>query len=79
MTADVKVNHVGAGAQQQTSELQRIVRVVDPVTRRAAMPRDVRDECRIAACLECAMNGDEVRLNSAVRRRIRAELQDAHD
>ena len=75
---DVDVNDIGRYLAEQRQYLPAALRVVDVVGVATPMARQVDDWSRHATRPQVITNGDQVRLNPAVWRRVRAELQDDH-
>src|SRR5262245_10110005 len=78
LPADVNVNDVSGNPPQQPHHLQRGVRIVDLVLIGTTVPSDVDDRRADAVAAQVLADCDEIRLDAAMRRRVRPELKNHH-
>ena len=72
------VDDIGRYVAEQSPHLSRTLRIVDVVGVVTSMPRQIDDRSSDATRPQVVADGDQVRLDPAVWRRVRAELQDDH-
>ena len=78
VATDVQMQDISRLAHQQARGLQRALRIVHVVSRLLAMPCEVDHRRLVPVAAQVVVDGHDVGLHAAVRRRIRAELDDPH-